>query len=322
MQTGFAFACSDGKGVSLALCPADDALLVETACRAAAGRLVGRGEPLPIHCGYAALDMASPRASLARGGGGGGGGGLAALRLALALGEPMLGDQPMNLQRQAQARLDAMQSELNAALAGGALREERRAALIAALLDFSEEHRYSVALSVIWQCAAGEWGFETALQRLQPAEPIQAGTPQKAGAIREANMPSPDIRPLFASALGALFSCGDAEEQAGSLTQQAADYLRLHFAEPLSLAALAEQLRVTPAYLSALFHREMGRSYSQHLLMLRMEDAARRLLADPAAKVHAVGEAVGFPAAKHFTHVFGQYFGLSPRAYREKRGKG
>jgi AraC-like DNA-binding protein len=270
--------------------------------------------PLPIHCGYTALDMASPRASLARG--------MAALRLALALGEPVLSDRPMNLHRQAQARLDAMQNELNAALAAGALREERRTALVAALLDFPAEQRHSVACSVIWQCAAGERGFETALLRLQPAEPTHAGTPQKAGATCDTDMPSPDIRPLFASALAALFSCGGTGEHAGSLTQQAADYLRLHFAEPLSLAALAEHLHVTPAYLSALFHREMGRSYSQHLLMLRMEDAARRLLADPSAKVHAVGEAVGFPAAKHFTHVFGQYFGLSPRAYREKRGKG
>ncbi len=313
VQASIPLACDDGNGNSLALCPADDVLLVETECRAAAGRLVGNGGLLPAHCGYAALDMANPRASLGRA--------LAALRLALALGEPMLGDQPLNQQRQAQARLDAMQGELDAALAAGTLREERRAALVAALHDFPDEHQYSVALSLIWQCAAGESERGTALQALQPAEPGMTRMPRENSAKHSAGAPPLDIRPLFATALAALFAGADTSQQVSGLTQQAADYLRLHFAEPVSLAALAEHLRVTPAYLSALFHREMGRSYSQYLLMLRMEDAARRLLADPAAKVHAVGEAVGFPAAKHFTHVFGQYFGLSPREYREKRGK-
>lgn len=313
VQASFMHACDDGNGTSLALCPADDALLVETECRAAATRLVDKGRPLPAHCGYAALDMASTRASLGRA--------MAALRLALALGEPMLGDQPLNQQRQAQARLEAMQSELDAALAAGTMREERCAALVAALQDFAKESRYSVALSLLWQCAAGESEREAALQIMQPMECSQTATPGKNSAKCDACVPPTDIRPQFAAALAALFAGGDISQQASGLTQRAADYLRLHFAEPVSLAALAEHLRVTPAYLSALFHREMGRSYSQYLLMLRMEDAARRLLADPAAKVHAVGEAVGFPAAKHFTHVFGQYFGLSPRDYREQRGK-
>jgi len=65
----------------------------------------------------------------------------------------------------------------------------------------------------------------------------------------------------------------------------------------------------------------MGQSYSQYLLQLRMEDAARRLLGDPAAKIQDIAQAVGFPSAKHFTHVFRQYYRLSPREYRESRGK-
>ena len=94
----------------------------------------------------------------------------------------------------------------------------------------------------------------------------------------------------------------NAEPAASALVERARDYLRLHFAQPISLSTLADTMGVTSAYLSALFHREIGLSYSRYLLTLRMEDAARRLLADPDARISDVGEAVGFPSAKHFSH--------------------
>lgn len=93
---------------------------------------------------------------------------------------------------------------------------------------------------------------------------------------------------------------------------------RIDNAEPISLTSVAEELGVTAAYLSTVFHREMGSSYSQTLLRIRMENAAK-LLSDTQLKVREIAQAVGFPSAKHFTHVFGQYFHCSPVEFRTRK---
>ena len=102
------------------------------------------------------------------------------------------------------------------------------------------------------------------------------------------------------------------------LVQKAQEYILNHYAEPISLTSVAEELGVTAAYLSTVFHREMGSSYSQTLLRIRMENAAK-LLSDTQLKVREIAQAVGFPSAKHFTHVFGQYFHCSPVEFRTRK---
>ena len=102
------------------------------------------------------------------------------------------------------------------------------------------------------------------------------------------------------------------------LVQKAQEYILTHYADPISLTSVAEELGVTAAYLSTVFHREMGSSYSQTLLRIRMENAAA-LLSDTQLKVREIAQAVGFPSAKHFTYVFGQYFHCSPVEFRNRK---
>ena len=280
------------------LCPAADPLLVETECRNVAQHFVKTHPELHLCCGYARFDLERIRLCKA--------GAASALRLAQALHEPLLAEHPLYEQRQAQACLDVMLGDLNNALASATLADERRASLLAALAQFSPNARNSAALSLLYECDAEETLRTQALQAMQ-----LCGDTEK-----------DDVQARFSLALDRLFyTREESAKPASVLVQQARDYLLLHFAEPVSLAALADQLSITSAYLSSLFHREMGLSYSQYLLQLRMEDAARRLLSDPSAKIYDIGQAVGFPSAKHFTHVFGQFFHLSPKEYRENRGR-
>ncbi len=284
-----------------ALCTADDPLLVETECRQAAQHFA-RAYPVPtLHCGYAAfaINRIQPCRTNAE----------AAVRLALALNEPLLSEHLLYGQRQAQARLDAMLCSLNTALANGTLAEECRASLLAALIEYPPKAQRSVSLSLLYDCDADEALRRDALYTL-------------ASAVSPEAQQAPSAQTRFSHALDLLFTDRNSGVKSASvLVQQAREFLQFHFAEPVSLAALADRLGITYAYLSTLFHREMGLSYSQYLLQLRMEDAARRLLGDPAARIHDIGDAVGFPSAKHFTHVFGQYFRISPKEYRESKGK-
>ncbi|MGI6700462.1 MAG: response regulator transcription factor [Christensenellales bacterium] len=110
------------------------------------------------------------------------------------------------------------------------------------------------------------------------------------------------------------------ESAAIGLGQKAQEFIIAHYAEPISLTSVAEELGVTAAYLSTVFHREMGSTYSQTLLRIRMENAAK-LLTTSRLKVWEIAQAVGFPSAKHFTYVFGKYFHCSPVEFRTKEMK-
>lgn len=283
------------------LCTASDPLLVETACRAAAQHFAATHLLLAPRCGYAAFDpdhiyQCKLNAE-------------AAVYLALALDEPLLSEHLLYEQRQAQTRLDAMLDILNASLASSTLADDKRASLLAALIEFPLKSQITAALSLLYDCDVDE-----ALRR--GALPVFSDSDAAGGALESS------AQARLSQALDLLFADPHAvTKPASALVQQARDFLQFHFSEPVSLASLADKLGITSAYLSSLFHREMGMSYSQYLLQLRMEDAARRLLGNPDVKIYEVSDAVGFPSAKHFTHVFGQYFRISPKEYRENKGK-
>ena len=86
--------------------------------------------------------------------------------------------------------------------------------------------------------------------------------------------------------------------------------------ETLSLNTLAEQLGVTPNYLSSLFRREMGITFSAYLENYRME-RAKDLLRDVRHKVYEVASAVGYGDARHFGKVFKSHTGRTPLEFRK-----
>ena len=99
------------------------------------------------------------------------------------------------------------------------------------------------------------------------------------------------------------------------MAQRALSYIQQHFSDPISLTSVAEEMGVSPAYLSTVFHREIGASYSRTLLKFRMEEAARQLI-QTNQKVQQIAQNVGFFSAKHFTHVFHEYYHYSPVEFR------
>ncbi len=106
-----------------------------------------------------------------------------------------------------------------------------------------------------------------------------------------------------------------------SLADRAAEYLYVHFCEPIALSDIADALNVTPTYLSNVFHSVKGESYSNFLLRLRMERAALLLDTCPNIKVYTIAEKVGYASSKHFISVFKKYFGITPNEYRENKVK-
>ncbi len=102
------------------------------------------------------------------------------------------------------------------------------------------------------------------------------------------------------------------------LITQAQNYILANYAQPLSLTLIADELGITPNYLSSLFHREMGESYIKYLTRVRIDHAIRLMRENPQMKIYDIVEKVGYVSVKHFSYVFRQTKGMSPSEYQSR----
>ncbi|MGN0997707.1 MAG: response regulator [Candidatus Ventricola sp.] len=104
--------------------------------------------------------------------------------------------------------------------------------------------------------------------------------------------------------------------EAGSfIVHSALEYMRRHCTERISLTDVAESVYVSQWHLSKLINRHMGQSFLDLLGSMRIE-RAKELLADPAMRVHAVAEEVGYSDVAHFSKSFKKIVGKTPGEYR------
>ena len=104
--------------------------------------------------------------------------------------------------------------------------------------------------------------------------------------------------------------------EAGSFIVNAAlEYMRSHCAEHISLADVADHVYISQWHLSKLINRHTGQSFFDLIGGMRI-DRAKMLLADPAMRVHAVAEEVGYNDVAHFSKSFKRIVGKTPGEYR------
>lgn len=89
--------------------------------------------------------------------------------------------------------------------------------------------------------------------------------------------------------------------------------------ENLSLEKVAEEVQISPAYLSRLLKQEVGVSFVDYLTQIRVKRAVQ-LMNDPTLKVYEVAEQVGYRSQHYFSTAFKKVLGVSPIEYR-KGGK-
>ena len=114
-------------------------------------------------------------------------------------------------------------------------------------------------------------------------------------------------------------SSEDAEPESGEagsfIVRSALAYMRQHCTEHISLMDVADSVYVSQWHLSKLINRHTGLSFFDLLGSMRIE-RAKELLADPAMRVHAVAEAVGYSDVAHFSKSFKKLVGKTPGEYR------
>ncbi len=83
-----------------------------------------------------------------------------------------------------------------------------------------------------------------------------------------------------------------------------------------SLTEAASILYMNASYVSQLFKQKTGQNFSEYLLEIRMKKAVM-LLADPHIKIYNISNQVGYTNAKNFTRSFRNFYGKTPKEYRE-----
>lgn len=97
-------------------------------------------------------------------------------------------------------------------------------------------------------------------------------------------------------------------------------YLKAHFAENLSLDAMAAMAHLSAGYLSREFKRAAGCTISTYVNNLRIE-RAKELLQDGNMKNADIAAAVGIEDPVYFSRVFKKTTGFRPSEYRERMKK-
>jgi AraC-like DNA-binding protein len=88
-------------------------------------------------------------------------------------------------------------------------------------------------------------------------------------------------------------------------------------AENLSLDEIAESVHTSTFHFCRIFKRATGMTFTQYLSMVRVAKA-KKLLANPQARVSEVAFEAGFASLTHFNRIFRRIAGQSPTEFRRK----
>lgn len=101
------------------------------------------------------------------------------------------------------------------------------------------------------------------------------------------------------------------------LALDAANYVRRHLSEPISVDKMAEEFFLSRPYLSAKFKQETGQTLTDFILSEKTLEA-KRLLRYSDKPQSAISAYLGFSSQGHFAKVFKKYAGMSPSEYKAK----
>lgn len=100
-----------------------------------------------------------------------------------------------------------------------------------------------------------------------------------------------------------------------SLISKARQYIQDNVYKDISQEETANQLYICSSYLSRLFKKQTGESFTQYVTGIKMEKAIE-LLKDPQYKTYQVSEMLGYKTPRYFSRLFRNHTGMNPSEYR------
>ncbi|RPI91948.1 MAG: helix-turn-helix domain-containing protein, partial [Chloroflexi bacterium] len=103
------------------------------------------------------------------------------------------------------------------------------------------------------------------------------------------------------------------------LIRKAMAYIHAHYSDALSREEIAEHIGISADYLTDCFRQELGITPIVYIRRYRIRQACE-LLRNSEQAITQVALAVGFSDSAHFARTFLRETGVTPKAYRRKRG--
>lgn len=101
------------------------------------------------------------------------------------------------------------------------------------------------------------------------------------------------------------------------MVERARQVINEHSSEPLTLAGIARSVHTSTFHFCKTFKRATGMTFTQYLSMVRVAKA-KKLLANPQARITEVAYEAGFSSLTHFNRMFRRIAGQSPTDFRSK----
>lgn len=96
------------------------------------------------------------------------------------------------------------------------------------------------------------------------------------------------------------------------VVEQIVNYFEDHYAEKISLDRIAENMYLSPFYISKIFKSETGDTPIRHLINIRLERAKEILESGDYSSIQEVAARVGYDDAYHFSKLFKKKYNIPP----------
>ena len=100
------------------------------------------------------------------------------------------------------------------------------------------------------------------------------------------------------------------------VVEQMVNYFEDHYSEKISLDQIAENMYLSPFYISKIFKSETGDTPIRHLINIRLEKAKELLEQGYDGSIQEIAALVGYDDAYHFSKLFKKRFGVPPSQVR------
>lgn len=117
---------------------------------------------------------------------------------------------------------------------------------------------------------------------------------------------------------------GENEDAAGpngpknSSLEAALSYIEKHYAQDITLGELADCIYINKNYLSELFSKKLGVTFTQYKNSVKIRHACELLDAGN-RNMTEIAMTVGFDSGSRFSKVFRQHMGMKPQEYQKRR---
>lgn len=143
--------------------------------------------------------------------------------------------------------------------------------------------------------------------KVQEIVPVRIRMVHGAGKHRE------EIQGVYNQLLNRLTKMNENPE----LVENTINYVAAHYQEPaLSLQVIADEMHISPQYVSRMFKTSMGITIMEYITRIRMKQATRLLLTTN-LKVYEIAEQVGYTSQHYFSNAFKKMHGMSPVEYKK-----